>query len=89
VSDWRQNFGNTKEFYELLRSLNPHLPRGEDVVRGSLNVQCGIDEVPMVTLSIFITLPDMDKLDALREASDTEVVHEFLEHINDPKETPS
>lgn len=62
VKDPIKNFGNAKPFYELLRDVNPHLPDPELVTMDTITLTAGPNELAALNLTVFITLPDMDKL---------------------------
>lgn len=53
---------NAPEFIDLLRAVNPHIPDNDLITQDTLTVTLGVNEVAVLNLSIFITLPDWDKL---------------------------
>lgn len=71
-----KDFGNQAAYWELMRSVNPHLPKAEFVTTDEVVLRAGPEQMATLTFTTFITLPDLDKLYAvLNEAEQVDVEH--------------
>lgn len=76
-----EDFGNEAAFWDLLRSVNPHLPKGEFVTASSITLEAGTEQMATLRFTTFITLPDLDKIYAVlndKDSDDLAVVREYL-----------
>lgn len=79
MSDPIKNYGNNREFYDLLRAVNPHLPVPEVVSPVDLQVILGDNVIARVRLEVFITLPDLDKIWEVTSRKDEDLIEAAID----------
>lgn len=78
-----EDFGNDRAFWELLRSVNPHLPKGDYVTNDAITITAGADRMAVLTFSTMISLPDLDRIYAVLMEQDNETCMSCLGRIAD------
>jgi hypothetical protein len=56
--------------YSALREANPHLPDPKLVTTSELELRCGADDMPTLTLEVFVAIPESFKAPIAAPAGD-------------------